>query len=374
MRMGLTIAQAVESYVDISPQEAAAFLAARAANVDDPPNRPPLAVAIDRGHLIWIRALLDAGASPLYAGSPVWHALLQAADQPSVVALILQCPRVADDVIRVRGPTGLTLLLELIVRHPGIWSTAGGAESVRMLARLAPDLLHIRSPYGASPLAYVHTAPALRCLIECGVDVSGPGLPGRTALTTYFSAGRLDLVEILLAAGASPELPPAVLTAAERASALWSAIHAPRKGQARTALLLLQYGADRCDQVRPRPFLLAALENGEMEVAHALVAAGATLTPPPRETWSQIFGPEARDALEEWFPTPSGQAQTAHQIDSATRLNVELACLVSSLLAWAPHRHWDVEQEVFRLREDDIDTDHNAAKRRRHDAASCSSE
>lgn len=174
------------------------LLAASAASIDprDYTGKTPLRDAVDRGQAQAVAFLLENGASPLArdtAGKTPLHAGVRQADDRFILALVSKIQRVD-----VRDDAGTTPLLEAVY-----------AENPRTARALVGSgaLIHARDSSGESPLSYAlkKGGPLLAALLDRRTALSSDA-DGRSVLMVILEAKpSLELIELAIAAGASPE-------------------------------------------------------------------------------------------------------------------------------------------------------------------------
>jgi hypothetical protein len=174
------------------------LLTSSAAAIDprDYTGKTPLRDAVDRGQAAAVAFLLENGASPLArdnAGKTPLHAAVRQADDRFVLALASKIQRVD-----ARDDSGTTPLLEAVY-----------AENPRTTRALvgAGALIHARDASGESPLSYAlkKGGPLLSALLDQRTAQSSDA-DGRSVLMVILEAKpSMDLIELALAAGASPE-------------------------------------------------------------------------------------------------------------------------------------------------------------------------
>jgi ankyrin repeat protein len=174
----------------------------------------------------------------------------------------------------------------------------GHLEVARVLIAHRAEVNRI-DDHGQRPIHRARSADAVRLLVQHGAEIDAPDRTRRSALDQAAEAGDLALLDVLLANGArlgasghdllaatirsgkpdialallergmSPRVPPT--------QALWATIESGNEALARR---LLEKGADPNlpDQYNQRP-LARALLRQRLEIADALVNAGATVPP-----------------------------------------------------------------------------------------------
>lgn len=174
------------------------LLTGSAAVIDprDYTGKTPLRDAVDRGQAAAVAFLLENGASPLArdnAGKTPLHAAVRQADDRFVLALTSKIQRVD-----ARDDSGTTPLLEAVY-----------AENPRTAQALVSSgaLIHARDASGESPLSYAlkKGGPLLSALLDQRTAQSSDA-DGRSVLMVILEAKpSLELIELALVAGASPE-------------------------------------------------------------------------------------------------------------------------------------------------------------------------
>lgn len=193
---------------------------------------PPLVTAAEAGDLATLQRLLEAGA-PVDARDARGRTALMAAthaDQPAAARLLIA--RGADVNAR-----------DAIQDTPYLFAGSRGRLAILRLALAAGADLRSTNRYGSTPLmaaAYRGHVDNVRELLRAGVAVNHVNRLGWTALTEAIALGdgspaQVQIVGLLLEAGADPQIPDA-----QGFSAL---ALAERRGQAAVAARLRQAGA-----------------------------------------------------------------------------------------------------------------------------------
>lgn len=205
------------------------LLSSSAATVDprDYTGKTPLRDAVDRGQAAAVAFLLESGGSPLArdnTGKTPLHAAVRQADDRFVLALASKIQRVD-----ARDDSGTTPLMEAVyAENPGTAKALVGSGA----------LIHARDASGESPLSYAlkKGGPLLAALLDRRTAQSSDA-DGRSVLMVILEAKpSLELMELAIAAGASPE---------DRDAFGRTPLHiASAKSYADIAVLLIAAGAD----------------------------------------------------------------------------------------------------------------------------------
>lgn len=205
------------------------------------PGKPqwnPLVCAVEEGHILCVKALLDAGADPNVLGvdgTPIRYAV--SAGRIDIVRMLIE--KKADlNHERIDPP-----ILMYAINSPRISSAEARLEMVRLLLDNEARL-DVVDEDGETPLCRAIRAedkdniPLVSYLLGRGVDIEG--LSGRwedTALQVAVDEGNAELLKLLIEKGANVNATP---TGREhRGSALHLAVHKPEMLR-----LLLENGAD----------------------------------------------------------------------------------------------------------------------------------
>ena len=174
------------------------LLASSAASIDprDYTGKTPLRDAVDKGEAGAVAFLLENKASPLArdnTGKTPLHAAVRQADERFILALASKIQRVD-----ARDDSGTTPLLEaVIVENPRTARALVGAGAS----------IHARDASGESPLSYAlkKGGPLLSALLDQRTAQSSDA-DGKSVLMVILEAKPSpDLVDLAIAAGASPE-------------------------------------------------------------------------------------------------------------------------------------------------------------------------
>ena len=207
--------------------------------------------------LILLPAALTVGAA---AATPDLRLLDAAAARDTALVRALLDEGVDVDAARADGATAL------------LWAAhRDDAATVELLLQAGADV-DAADDHGVTPLARAcenASAALVGRLLDAGADPNAAQTNGLTPLMTAARTGSLAVVDALLARGADVD----AATAATRETALMWAVAERHHDVVRA---LVAHGAD----VHPRPRqrfspLIAAARNGDIEMAEALLAAGA---------------------------------------------------------------------------------------------------
>jgi uncharacterized protein len=157
--------------------------------------------------------------------------------------------------------------------HRVIAAAFESPDSMLDLVRAEPHLLEARTGLGETPLHYLVVENQLRAvilLVEAGAAVNTVSSVGGTPLSEAASLGYADMVEYLLAHGASLWLPE------QKEPALHEAV---RGGDAGVVTMLLNAGAtiDEQNDLDETALHLAAESADRLGALEVLISAGADL-------------------------------------------------------------------------------------------------
>lgn len=158
--------------------------------------------------------------------------------------------------------------------HRVIAAAFESPDSMLDLVRAEPHLLEARTGLGETPLHYLVVENQLRAvllLVEAGAAVNTVSSVGGTPLSEAASLGYADMVEYLLARGASLWLP------GQKEPALHEAV---RGGGAGVVTMLLNAGAtiDEQNDLNETALHLAAEAADRLGALEVLICAGANLS------------------------------------------------------------------------------------------------
>jgi ankyrin repeat protein len=205
-------------------------------------NRPAVAAMLDDAALV--------GVTDPRGSTPLLHAALLA--DAAMVRLLIE--HGAD--VNAANHDGITALM---------WA-AGDADKVRLLLDNGAKV-NARSGLGRTPLlvaaTYAGNAQVVRLLIKNGANVTDQDTFQETALTSASKRGDVELVEMLIEAGADVQ-----------AGGRWPLDWATEEGNAETVACLLKHGAsDNRDRLNAA--LVTATMRGPTEAVRLLLEYGA---------------------------------------------------------------------------------------------------
>ncbi len=142
------------------------------------------------------------------------------------------------------------------------------------LVRAEPQLLEARTELGETPLHYLvveNQLRAVRLLADAGAAVNTVNAFGATALAEAASLGYVEMVEYLIARGASLRLPE------QQEPTLHEAV---KGGEPRIVTMLLNAGApiDEQNDLNETALHLAAESEDRLGILELLINAGADLS------------------------------------------------------------------------------------------------
>jgi ankyrin repeat protein len=236
-------------------------------NAKDTNGDTPLITAVFHGFAETAKLLLERGADVNARNNTGNTALIEAAARNNAEIAGLLLGRGAD--VQARNVSGLTAAdVALKANHIGMvrllnmngagvrvssgrQSAAAGNSGVLLQAVIKGD------------------AEAIRSLLALGADVNARGKNGWTALMTAASQGDRDVVELLLANGAAPDL-------TEGQEGRTALTIAAIKGYAGAVEALLKGGADPNAKDKSGRSVISNLqESGNIQIRRLLIEAGA---------------------------------------------------------------------------------------------------
>jgi ankyrin repeat protein len=260
---------------------------------------PPLDIAVDKGNLEMVRLLVGKGARPtgktldvaVQTGNRDVVKLVQEASgglagapKPGPGSLIMAVARGNLAGIELALESGVDVNARDEYGDTALSAAIRNPEAVRRLLKAGanPNLFGVNDSLPLSGAAIAGQLEVMKLLLEAGADLEGRSEGGEspTPLAYAVSGGRVEAVAVLLEAGADVN---ASQFESEDGSALGKAIG---RGRVDMVRLLIAAGADvnargktsevRDGQpVREAPPLTAAAAGGKPEIVQLLLVAGA---------------------------------------------------------------------------------------------------
>ena len=268
----------------------------------------PLTKAVKSRDVQAVRALLKSGADVNARGGDGSTALVWAANVSN--AGIARALISAGATVDVANDFGITPLLHA--------SRIGDATMVDLLLQAGanPSKAH---PEGETPLmaaARSGSVPAARLLLARGVDVNAAeSFQKTTALMWAAAEGHLDVVGLLLEAGADPNLQGHVTSLAERANAdhptggFTALMYAARRGDEALVRRLVAGGANvNSKNGDGASAAMVAIYNDRFDVAARLLELGSDAN-----DGSLYVAVEMRDATTDQFAFDGSRRRPDHQ-------------------------------------------------------------
>jgi len=255
-----------------------------------------LVKAVKAGDLQVVRALLKSGTDVNAASGDGSTPLLWAAHGSSLE--IARALIAAGATVDAANEFGVTPLLDA--------SRAGDAPMVDLLLQSGANPARAH-PEGETPLlaaARAGSVPAVRQLLARGVDVNtAEGFQNTTALMWAAAEGHLDVVDLLLEAGADPNRQGHVTSLTQRHNAdhptggFTALMFAARSGNEVLARRLVARGADvKLKNGDDASAVMIAIYNDRFDVAATLIELGSDVN-----DGSLYVAVEMRDATTDQF-------------------------------------------------------------------------
>jgi uncharacterized protein len=267
----------------------------------------PLAKAVKAGDIQAVRTLIASGTDVNARSGDGSTPLLWATHQSRAdIAQVLVAARAAVDAANDYGVTPLL--------HA---SRTGDAAMVDVLLRAGANPARAH-PEGETPLmaaARAGSVPAVRLLLTRGVDVNhAESFQKTTALMWAAAEGHVDVVSLLLEAGANPNLQGHVTALTDRHNAdhptggFTALMFAARNGDEPTARRLLAKGADiNLKNGDGATAVMVAMYNDRFDLAGTLIDLGAD----PNDG-SLYVAAEMRDATTDQFAFDGSRRRPDH--------------------------------------------------------------
>jgi uncharacterized protein len=277
--------------------------------INNSPGLTPIVKAIKDNRVEWVSLLLEYGASVAFTTG--YQPLLEAAQQgsPEMIRLLLDagCP------VNDRDRSGTSAL-----RNACIYCNVEGIKTLldsgAEVDPFGADLLAIfGAPFfmrqisglmGEQPDPTAKIPQAIQAFIDAGANVDVQGKDGTTALTLAVVDGYLDVVKMLLEAGADPNL------------------------QGKLPTMLFLQNSDRHPFLRqyaqPTTALNLAAAFGRMDIAQVLIESGSDLT---------FVDEQGRDAIT--IATKEGHQEIVQLLSQASSPSAETAPSANALLGAA---------------------------------------
>ena len=275
-----------------------------------------LVKAIDAGDLQSVRALIKSGTDVNARSGDGSTPLLWAAHTSNLdIARALVAAKASVDAA---NDFGVTPLLEA--------SRNGDASMVDLLLRAGADPKRTH-PEGETPLlsaARAGSVPTVRLLLARGVDVNAAeNFQQTTALMWASAEGHLDVVDLLLEAGADPNRQGHVTSLATRHNAdhptggFTALMFAARNGNEAMVRKLLARGANiNLKNGDGASAAMIAIYNDRFDVAASLIEAGSDV-----KDGSLYVAVEMRDATTDQFAFDGSRRRPDHS-NSKTALDL----------------------------------------------------
>jgi ankyrin repeat protein len=281
---------------------AAVFVAVAGASAES-----PLTKAVKANDVRAVRALLTSGADVNVRSGDGATPLLWSVTNGSVeIARLLIANKAA---VNVANDYGVTPLLQA--------SRVGDAAMVELLLRSGanPSLAH---PEGETPLlaaARSGSVPAVRLLLARGVDVNAAEkFQDTTALMWAAAEGHIDVVDVLIEAGADPDRQGHVTTLTERHNAdhptggFTALMFAARAGnEALVRRLVAKRANVNLKNGDGASAAMVAMYNDRFDVAAALIELGSDVN-----DGSLYVAVEMRDATTDQFAFDGSRRRPNH--------------------------------------------------------------
>ena len=281
---GLVSGNALSMAIDKGHVEVVKLLAAAGADLDKGGMLPPLIAAIWEGNTAIVQALIEAGIN-INTPGPGGNALFIAAEKghPQIVQLLVDA---GSDINAVNYDQKTPLMRACEKGHLEVVRTliSAGAdankqgrfsETALSIATRSPQMAKTQLEHGlldSDGDRYIrdNALPIVQALIDAGAIIDAQNIKGCTALAIATARGDLEMVNLLITAGANPNLE----TADETPKVLAIAVEGNSLQIVQT---LLKAGADpNITDKQGRTALELATRKGYAEIAAILRQAGAT--------------------------------------------------------------------------------------------------